>query len=369
MKKQNNFMQKTNVISRYALILLAGFFLSVSSCKKKDNALAKDTPSDPLSNTGYIYEDDVYIAGTYTAGGVHYPAYWKNGQGVELLDLYGNKGAGDVRAIAVSGTDVYAVGYCSAYSKGIILWKNGKAFKVAEKSTADAIVVLNNDVYVVGSHMNVSNKSIPMYWKIDGNNSISSKDLTQGAYPNDDVYGLGIAVLNNKIYATGPISNMKAVLWTDDGTTISESILNNTSTYAYGDGIAVSGNDVYIGGTEGGTVKFWKNDKDHYVNLGTGRTSKGCIAIDDNNIVHMVGGAIFGNSRKAMYWKDGSAPVTLTTGSANEEANSIALAGNNVYITGSNQNDRSILWINGKKVPGFEGSQDINAEALFVVKK
>ncbi len=383
MKNQSNLTEKLKSAGRYALILLACFSLFITSCKKKDN---------PPANAGFVYTDDVYVAGSYTTGGIGYPAYWKNGQKVELLDLNGKKEEGEVMDIAVSGSDIYAVGYCKPSSKQVILWKNGKAIKVTEDdkiASVSAIAISGTDVYIAGNQKGANNKFVPMYWKINGNVSIPSKDLTQGAYPNNDVYGKAIALIKNKIYVTGFIFNLsasQAALWTDDGTVISQSILNNTPANAYGCGFAILGNDVYIGGYEDYNVKFWKNDKNYHVDFSTthhSATSNGrIIAIDANNKVHMVGSDVSATLAKAMYWKEGSTPVTLTAGSAttNEWGASIALAGNNVYVTGYFPSDpnhltsdpnhlRSILWKNGEKVPGFEGSQDIYARALFVVKK
>ena len=365
-------MKTINLFSSYALILFAGLSLSLNSCKKKD-------PPPPV-----VYApDDVYIAGAYTEAGIAYPAYWKNGEKVELIGLSDLKEAGYIEAITVNGPDVYAVGQLYANAGQIILWKNGKIIKVTldgEKfAQAKGISVSGTgDVYIVGSQKG-ANYFVPTYWKISGSDPVKSKPLTTESA--EHVYGRGIAILNSNIYITGGTASFKIMLWKDDGTMVTTSELNNDNSltgYSSGYGIAVSNDNIYIGGVENNTVKYWRNNKNDHVDLGVmskTRTDLGCIALDASNNVYMAGYDFSGPSKKAIYWKQGSAPVTLTTPATttDEYASAIAVARNNVYVTGffnaTPTTSRSILWMNGKKVPGFEGSKDIYATALFVVKK
>jgi hypothetical protein len=357
-------------------MVLTGFSLGISSCKKKD-----PTPAA----ASYVYADDVYIAGKFSNAQGTFPSYWKNGKRVNLKALDNTSiQPGEVTAITVNGTDVYAVGYCYPATGQIILWKNEKAIKVTENdgSFANGIAVSGTDVYVVGAKPNANAKNAATYWKISGSSPINPIDLTQNTYPNNNLDGCAITVLNGKVYVTGtkfnnvPANNnvlTQAVLWTDDGTIITSSILGTN--LAYGTTIAISGTHVYIGGVDNNTVKFWKDNTANFSNLGTMNYSSmypSCsIAVDANDTVYMAGDDNSGAVTKAMYWNSNGTAVTLTapSTSTDEHAHSIALAGNNVYVTGQSNSNRSILWVNGKKVPGFDGSQDIYAPYLFVVKK
>jgi hypothetical protein len=366
MKAQPNLMQKAKAPGLHALILLMGFSLSISSCKKKDT-----TP-----NVKYVYEDDLYIAGYYTKNSSFYPAYWENGNKVELK-VDGVYTVGSVNAITVSGTDVYAVG-SSGSNSNVTLWKNGEAIKVTqdgEKSAhAQAITVSNGQVYIAGYQMQLQTNSA-VYWQVEPNKPPASIVLNKLGNMDKHNVGSAIAVLNGKVYTAGYANNAsinQAVLWTGKIPAILGS-----STSSFGQGIAVSGNDLYIGGIEDNTVTYWKNDGSPAVAVGTlkkSNTGLNCITINENK-VYMAGSDYSGSSSaKAVYW-NGNTPVPLITGIAStyESAVSVAVAGNNIYVTGEFASAltgiRSILWANGKKVPGFDGSQDIRATALFVVKK
>ncbi len=372
MENQRKLTQRMKLISSYALILLMSFSLMISSCKKKEAT----PPAIP---------DDVYIAGNFTDDGKAYPAYWKNGEKKPL-----GTSEGQVEAIAVNGANVYAVGYVSSKSGQIILWKNGNAIKVtldAEPSAyAYAIAVSGTDVYVAGRQLETSTqKYFPKYWKIDTSTNpatVMSTPLGKGPPNNTESRANAIAVSANQVYISGYAyngSNYIVVLWKGDGTYIPLT-LGQYNAFSYG--IAISGSDVYIGGSEAGTAKYWEYNglsaaTSH--DIGTaGKSQAGeinCIAVNDSK-VYMAWYDYSGTLGKAMHWNNGT-KIPLSTGSAvNEETYSIAVAGNNVYVAGrfdadpaGGYNFRSILWKNGKKVAGFKGEEDILALALFVVKK
>ncbi len=231
MNNHVNVKQRAKAFSRYALIVFIGFSLVISACKKK----VATTPTP-----GFVYADDVYIAGHYITGGNPYPAYWKNGKRTDLKALDGiTAQTGQVRAIAVNGTDVYAVGYCYPAKGQIILWKNGTPIKVTENNgsyaTCLAVSPTTGMVYVGGAKQNAADKNTATYWKVDVNSSVlpTPIDVTQDKYPSTNVRAFGIALLGTTVYMTGNIrlSNANeiptlAALWTDNGTTITESILN-----------------------------------------------------------------------------------------------------------------------------------------------
>ena len=102
--------------------------------------------------------------------------------------------------------------------------------------------------------------------------------------------------------------------------------------------ITVSGNDVYIAGTEGRFENggyqifptYWKNG--NHINLTNGSLDGGAFGITvSRNDVYVAGTQSDGFGYFATYWKNGKA-VTLSNPFDAFIANSIAVAGNDVYV-------------------------------------
>jgi hypothetical protein len=137
------------------------------------------------------------------ARGIYLAKYWKNGVGTSLTD--GSKNA-IAKGIAVNGTDVFIVGEEDGFA---VLWKNGQSTKLTEKKgVAEAVfVTADNNLYIVGSELGSNNfYRVAKFWK----NGVKI-DLTDG---------------------------------TSDA--------NATCLYVYY-------NDIYIGGSEGASIVYWKN--------------------------------------------------------------------------------------------------------------
>ncbi len=367
MSNHTKLSQKTKSISHYILLILMGISLFVSSCKKKEAAPAAKP-------------DDVYVAGFFTSkGGSQYPAYWKNGNLVQLS----TSEEGIVKAIAVSDKDVYCVGYLYTSQNQIVLWKNKTLIPVTlntdPEASAYGIAVLNGEVYVAGYQIDPTNNNLEVakYWKIGIDNIPHGTPLGKGSNGSNNAEASAIAISTDHIYVTGYVISQAtghsiAVLWENGPIYTSYQELTDGNFNAYGNGIAITGTDAYIGGGENGTVKYWKNDKNQVTAVGSvnhSAASYNCIALNGNK-VYMAGTDHSGVVYKAMYWNNVT-PVPLNGGNGvNEYAYQTAVAGNNVYVTGGNDiSNASYLWRNGSLVPPFDGKdKTISATALYVVK-
>src|SRR5690606_6093639 len=140
---------------------------------------------------------DVYIAGDVREGGKDVARYWKNGI---FTDLAYNNNETYARGIAVTAdNDIYVAGFTRT-GRGIddaptaLYWKNGVPVPLSDGNVptyAWKIAVSGDDVHVVGEEQNGGNWS-PKYWKngieIPLPNGIDAKDIV---IVGDDVYIVG----------------------------------------------------------------------------------------------------------------------------------------------------------------------------------
>ncbi len=140
--------------------------------------------------TTIAYVSSVVVAGNdvYAAGFVQDPStsvyiakYWKNGVAVNLSDgtntAYGN-------SIFISGNDIYVAGIEKNMVTNVFdakYWKNGTEVKLTNgangvSTTADAISVFENEVYVLGSF------GLPAFWKNGIINLSNSNDIQNSLF-------------------------------------------------------------------------------------------------------------------------------------------------------------------------------------------
>jgi len=186
---------------------------------------------------------DVYTAGYETNSSSYSVAkVWKNGVATSLSP--GTFSAqGWARAVFVSGSDVYVVGYeFNGTRYTAKLWKNGIPTSLTNgtyDAQAWAIYVSGSEVYVGGYEANASGNYVAKIWK----NGIASS-LSDGTN-NAQVYGLFIS--QSDVYAVGYESigaTSIAKSW-KNGVVTNLSGVNTTAYSVY-----VSGTDVYIAGSD-----------------------------------------------------------------------------------------------------------------------
>lgn len=321
--------------------------LVFNACKKKD-----DTSKDvDIYAVGYERnQQDIRVA-----------KLWKNGVATSLTD-----GSFDAiaDAVVVSGTDVYITGsqFNTSGGKDAILWKNGVVTNVLEQLnfwSAHSLSISGNDLYILGSEPGY--RGVPVF-KLYKNGEVSylsdgsstpfearsiaaaGSDNYIGGSINDlahvwkngvatDIsggkksYGFAIAISENDVYVGGQSLEGKynATIWKNGVATT----LNNDAIYHSGvTAIVVSGNDVYAVGRLSdddhnmGPIKLWKNGVETTLsnNLNTVyKTYNVSLAVSGNDVY-----VASGDEGKAKIWKNGI-PTDLTNGSFEAAVNQIVV--------------------------------------------
>lgn len=112
---------------------------------------------------------DVYASGYCDGGGLINPGYWKNGSWVSLPWLTPGSG-GDAYSIVISGSDVYAAGFCDNGATNVPgYWKNGTWTALPDGAgggTVTTLILSGSDLYAAGYQYNMSPSEYqPGYWK------------------------------------------------------------------------------------------------------------------------------------------------------------------------------------------------------------
>jgi hypothetical protein len=221
-------------------------------------ALANGSDTATHTNEIAISGNDVYVVGSsgHEEGAAESPYYWKNGVAVKLGSQGLSSPFGAI-CITFSGTDLYIAG---GDSIGICYWKNGVRFPLqtdAEKVSdfPTAIAVSGNDVYVTGYSSYAINQTnndydVACYWK--NGVKIPLKDTSTGNPSDNNTIAQTIAITGNDVYIGGYTeydNNVSAVYlavyWKNGGLPISvgktEYMENESGLY-----LTASGNDLYF---------------------------------------------------------------------------------------------------------------------------
>gem|GEM_PF-897374 len=319
------------------LLTLALTFISCFGSKKDDDG----TIIPPVPQDGRV----VYLAGTYSENNKYgIPAVWKNGVR-QTLPHYENEPGYDysvIESIFVSNDNkVYVLGEICLYNNplsGHYLWIDG----VPQKLDMNAILlfVSGNDVYIYGSKEGIGRA----IWK-NGTIIITDCGNIRSIY-----------VSGNDVYA--------CYYGDDNGKTVI--LKNGTHLYDITDGaimsLCVSSNDVYACGVyDSGTlipgeseIKYnpciWKNGVRQDLNTGKGRTQVRGMAVSGNDVYVAGSDDPSGLRTYATLWKNGVVQnlkdANITEG-RRFSAYNISVLESDVYVLGLDMNN-SVIWKNGE---------------------
>ena len=313
-------------------------------------AVAGSTVTGPV----YTYTNDsvdVYVAAP--ALGVE---YWKNGQEIFLEPTQGNTGG--AYGLAISDTNVYigSYTYFSTYPGfQAAFWKNGKKTVLSSPDSAGevrALVLSGNDLYIGGSE-----NYRPVYWR---NGVRYDLPIFGGGYARVNA----LAVNGSDVYAAGfeagGNNEQRSVYWKNGV----ETLLGKNGVVDIGaTSIATNGNDIYVCATDSGSAVYWKNGARLTLAKfpGDAPVATNAIAIAGNSI--FVVGSYRGD---AVYWKDGT-QIILPRRGLDATASAITFYQSDIYIGGRDGNT-PVYWKNGVEVQ-LCCSQYGSVSAIAVIKK
>jgi hypothetical protein len=232
-----------------------------------------------------------------------------------------------IASVALSGFDFYAL-------SGNTYWKNGVAVSIPDIRISKQIVVAGIDVYIAGSSLTSDNSATAaaVYWK-NGTLVNLTANLTNvvAAFTN------GIAISGGDVYVcgylfTGYNDTLDAVYWKNGD-------LNYLPNGYMAKCIAVSGSNVYIGGTSihNGDV-YWINGQ--LQSLGNNAWVNAITASGPD--VYIAGFTVLAGD-EGCYWKNGQQfPLP-----GNNGATGISIHGSDVYCSGNTNSNYAAYWKNG----------------------
>lgn len=324
-------------------------------------ACSKDEDSQIFSEQAY----DIHVVGNITTeeNNNTRAMYWKNNIPT-LLDQSENEST--ATAVVVVNNDVYISGssnYKACY------WKNGNIVYLPEGSEAHDIKVVGADVYAAGE-----NNYVACYWKNGVKTSLAESQNESRAY--------AISVVGNDVYVSGTQSlgkygyNFLAFYWKNNEAVI----LDDYQGFAYD--ILSSGNDIYVAGdaykensSNSNYFAYWKNDVGIYVSLEKDQNkiyTYGLTVV--NNDVYVAGYIHSYMIHEAAYWKNGKTNLLFNaSGSQRTDANDIEVVDNSVFVCGSeeakNQPAKPKIWVNNKETFLSGDIKEGVALGICVVKK
>jgi len=255
-----------------------------------------------------------------------------------------------------TGDDVYAVGHKDFTTA--VYWKNGKPVMLLPEGTG--LATLGHSIYVFGKDVHVSGwiDFNLAYWKNGVLIKFPDEENHTGFPP--AIFGQGRDVyIGGYTYSddTGYWKNGKLVKIKTEGLRVIPT------------SIWVSDNDVYasaiIPASDGSFSAYFKNDLLHlmiYNDFSSANDVANSICVADNDVY--VAGK---KANAAVLWKNGEA----ITYAKNGNANSVYVSGRDVYVAGS-VDDVAVYWKNGVKFDlrhyNYETGESY-ASAIFVLGK
>jgi hypothetical protein len=265
---------------------------------------------------------------------------------------------------------LYLVGYKSMVNFPIdpraIMWKDNNPTVLSPiiPSYATAMCVQDTNIYVAGVEYPTMFATNAVYWV--------NKQIIRLTFNSNLGYdaAVGIGVVGKDLYVAGD----RGVYWKNGDVVILP------GEGARATGLVVKGNDVYICGSANSTACYWKNGVLYGTNDNVNGSGATAITVDDNGDVYMCGYTTGthtprkGGYPRPAYWKNNTLTV-LPADKISATANSIAIDGGNIYVSGTADdgqvrsesiNPKGMLWKNG--TPEYLGYGSLLGGCVTVVQ-
>ena len=274
---------------------------------------------------------DVYIVWTETnSNNKNVIKVWRNGSVQSLTD---ETSYSDGIAFTVSGEDVYVCGDIFNGTKSLpAYWKNNTAYQLGtENGGGTSIDVVGNDVYICGSEFN-GTYFVAKYWK-NGTGYVLDDGTYGGSQAN------AISVVNGDVYVGGGTTNSNqvyvATLWKNGiATTIGDGINNSGIGY-----MQVVGTDIYAvlesstPNNSSNYVSLWKNGAQTNLSDGIYNTGATAMTVVGGDVL-VTGYEFDGSGHEIPVIWENKRTINLTDGSIPVFTRGIALVGNDIITSG-----------------------------------
>jgi hypothetical protein len=253
----------------------------------------------------------------------------------------------------------YIAGYQEHSSGELVatLWVNGTPTFLTNgdfESTANDVALSNNDIYVAGAERDTPSPTDPtelnqraVYWK-----NGTQMELTDGS---TNAEATGIAVSGTDVYVAGSQYNASSLrfnarLWKNGV----EVPLNDGSNWSRANDVAVSGSDVYVAGNETiagtPTAILWVNGVAQPLSV-PGSSGNAHRVLIVGNDIYVLGAYSNGGVTNACYWKNGNFnTIAFLAGGSSYFVNDGLLQSGNLHLVGYGfeaSTAKPIYWNNG----------------------
>lgn len=243
--------------------------------------------------------------------------------------------------------DVYVAGFKNGAA---VYWKNGVATILMGGTEATGIEVVGNDVHVSGKGVNSSTgAATAIYWLNNGLPTVLDNGGTT-----DDAWTTGITVVGTHVYISGFLGrySQKPVYWLDGVLTPLD--LNYSGKIAGPIRVGSNG-EILIPNMNGNS--YWNNGTEITLQKPTAQPAGASVSAYANGItvngtdVYVLGNAWVGAIERAVYWKNGGAPISLSSVGYGRAYDLKFTASGSFYISGyqgaSESDTRLGIWNNG----------------------
>lgn len=222
-----------------------------------------------------------------------------------------------------------------------------------------------NDVYVVGTEQNEAYNNVAILWK----NGVRT-NLTNGT--TGDAYAYAVFVSGTDVYVSGQAIYEAAVWKNEDAPVIldKDHYASNISSLFVSDGNIYAAGYTKSGMTNPSIATLWKNNTPTVLSDGTKYTEANSIFVSGND-VYIAGSEMIDAAHCiAILWKNG-VRTNLSDATKYTEAYSVYVLGNDVYVAGSEMNSEegkytAILWKNGVRTNLTDGTVNTRAFSVFI---